>query len=62
MDSAHHEPVARQSWLDDKHQVIACATVIALAAMIFLPKDGALQIAGNVVSGLFGVAVGRAIK
>jgi hypothetical protein len=54
----------QESWIrtiDDKYMVIVCATLIAGLAMFLLPNEGAMQIAGNVVSGLFGVAVGRSM-
>ncbi len=45
---------------DDKALVILAVTIIALAAMWRLPD--AENIITSVVSGLFGVAVGRALK
>ena len=45
---------------DDKNLVILCVTVILLASMFGLSDPA--QIISNGVAGLFGVAVGRAVK
>lgn len=45
---------------DDKIWVIISAAAIAIFAMIYLPDP--VQIVSNVVTGLFGVAVGRGMK
>lgn len=47
---------------DDKNLVILCATLIVVAAMAFLPGIEATTIATSGLTGLFGVAVGRAMK
>jgi len=47
---------------DDKDLVIVCATIIAIMSMFFLGSDGGTTIVGNVITGLFGVAVGNAMK
>lgn len=44
---------------DDKDLVIICATIIALASM-WMMKDA--TIISNVVTGLFGVAIGKQLK
>jgi hypothetical protein len=44
--------------IDDKHWVIVCATIIGIMSFFF-PETA---IAQNVVTGLFGVAVGKAIS
>jgi len=46
--------------MDDKQSVILAVTVIALASMWAQPADTTLLVA--VVSGLFGVAVGKVLK
>ena len=47
--------------VDDKFLVIICATVLAgIAMLIDIPPDS-VPIVTGVVSGLFGVAVGRAV-
>lgn len=49
--------------MDDKLTVIICVTIIALACLVagyFKAITGPDQIVGNIVSGLFGVAMGRA--
>jgi hypothetical protein len=45
--------------MDDKTLVILSVTVIALAAMVAMPSENIIT---AIVSGLFGVAVGRAAK
>ena len=42
---------------DDKDIVIICATLLACVAMFILPDAG--QVVSNVITGLFGVAVGK---
>ena len=44
---------------DDKTLVILCATFLAGMAMVLPGMAGADAIVGNVITGLFGVAVGR---
>ena len=46
---------------DDKTLVVVCATVIAIVCIFAMP-DQAQNIVGNVVTGLFGVAVGKALN
>ncbi len=46
--------------MDDKVIVIICATLIVLCAM-FQMKDAAATIVNSGLTGLFGVAVGKAI-
>lgn len=46
--------------IDDKTTVILCATLIALCSLWWL--DSPETVISNVVTGLFGVAVGRAIN
>jgi len=43
---------------DDKLHVIWCVTIIGLASMYFLPEPA--MVINSIISGLFGVAVGRA--
>ena len=48
--------------MDDKLAVIVCVTIIALACLFaghFNVLDSPDYIVGNIVSGLFGVAMGR---
>ena len=45
---------------NDKGLVIVCAFLLAMTSLILLGVDG-LPIVGNVVSGLFGVAVGKTL-
>ena len=47
--------------INDKNLVIVCATAIALVAVGILGEP-ALGLAANVVSGMFGVAVGKTLK
>lgn len=47
--------------VDDKGLVIICATLLGMTALVLLGVEG-MTIAGNVISGLFGVAVGRAFS
>lgn len=49
------------STVDDKNLVVVCATAIAVIGMALMGEP-ALGLAANVVSGLFGVAVGKALK
>lgn len=44
--------------IDDKITVIVCVTAIALS-LIWTRSDMAAAITSNIISGLFGVAVGR---
>ena len=46
--------------LDDKIIVIIAVTLLGAFSMFFL--EGAEQIVSNIVSGLFGIAVGRGLK
>ena len=46
--------------LDDKIIVIIAVTLLGALSMFFL--EGAEQIVSNIVSGLFGIAVGRGLK
>ena len=46
--------------IDDKIMVIVCVTGLAVLAMFQLTDPAA--VVNSVVSGLFGVAVGKAIK
>jgi len=46
---------------DDKTAVIVCATALALA-LIFTGNEAAANITSAIVTGLFGVAVGRQSK
>lgn len=48
----------QETEIGDKNLVIVCATAIALVAMSLM-GESALGLAANVVSGLFGVAVGK---
>ncbi len=45
--------------LDDKTLVILAATVIALVSMFILSDPE--QVVGNIVTGLFGIAVGKSL-
>lgn len=45
--------------VDDKTSVILCATIIAVLCIFFLPDPH--TIISNAMTGLFGVAVGRAL-
>lgn len=47
--------------ISDKNLVIVCATVIAMTAINLLGVES-LGVVGNVISGMFGVAVGKALK
>lgn len=47
--------------MDDKDLVIICTTILAFTAMILMGVD-AKEIVSNVVTGLMGVAVGKALK
>ena len=47
---------------DDKNLVILCATLIVMAAIFGLPGIDAANIANSGLTGLFGVAVGKAMK
>jgi hypothetical protein len=42
---------------DDKDLVIISTTVIAILAMLYMPES--LNLVTNIVTGLFGVAVGQ---
>ena len=46
---------------NDKGLVIVCAFLLAMTSLVLLGVDG-LPIVGNVISGLFGVAVGKSLK
>ena len=46
--------------VDDKNLVIVAAAAIALVGLFQLEPDSAASLANSIVSGLFGVAVGRA--
>lgn len=46
---------------NDKGLVIVCATLLAMTSLILLGAEG-LTIVGNVISGLFGVAIGKSLK
>lgn len=46
-------------WLDDKTQVILCVTLLGVLAM-FAYGDAGTNLLDNIITGLFGVAVGRA--
>ena len=48
--------------IDDKIQVIWAVTLLAIVAMIALQGSAAANIVNSVVSGLFGVAVGKSLK
>ena len=45
--------------LDDKDKVIIAAAAIALTSLFQLEPDSASSIVNSIVSGLFGMAVGR---
>ena len=47
--------------IDDKFLVIICATVLAGAAMVVDIKPESVPIVTGVISGLFGVAVGKSL-
>jgi hypothetical protein len=54
-----------QNWydrIDDKFLVIICASLLAGAAMLVDIKPESVPIVTGVISGLFGVAVGRGLK
>ena len=46
---------------DDKGLVIVCATLLGMTSLVLLGVEG-LSVVGNVISGLFGVAVGRSLS
>lgn len=48
-------------WLDDKSQVIAALLIIAILCIFFQINDNAAPIISNIISGLLGVAIGRAL-
>ena len=48
--------------LDDKIQVIWAVTILGLVAMAMLGNASATTIVGNIISGLFGIAVGKTLK
>ena len=48
-------------WLDDKSQVIASLLIIAILCIFFQIGDNAAPIISNIISGLLGVAIGRAL-
>ena len=50
-------------WLDDKSQVIAALFVIAILVILFNSNitDQVSSILSNIISGLLGVAIGRAL-
>ena len=45
--------------LDDKILVILCATLLGVAAMYFFEATDSTTIVSSVVTGLFGVAIGK---
>lgn len=47
--------------LDDKILVILCATAIGLTAMFFYSPESSTTIVSSVVTGLFGVAIGKSL-
>ena len=48
--------------MDDKVLVIGCATIIALATMIFYPIADSATIITQIITGLFGVAIGKSMN
>ena len=48
-------------WLDDKTQVIIAVTFLGVLLMVTMP-DVASDHFDAIVSGLFGVAIGKAVK
>ena len=47
--------------LDDKILVILCATAIGVTAMFLYAPKNSTTIVSSVVTGLFGVAIGKAL-
>jgi hypothetical protein len=47
--------------INDKNLVILCATILAVVCVITLGAD-ALGVVGNALTGMFGVAVGKALN
>ncbi len=43
---------------DDKNLVILCVTILGITAMVVFGSD-ALAVVNSIISGLFGLAVGR---
>jgi hypothetical protein len=53
-----------QKWydrIDDKFLVIICATILGGISMFIYPETDSNVIVSSVVSGLFGVAVGKSL-
>ena len=48
--------------MDDKLAVIFCASAIALFSLFLLPPTQSSVLVGNIISGLFGVAVGKSLE
>ena len=46
---------------NDKGLVIVCATLLGMTSLVLLGAEG-LTVVGNVISGLFGVAVGKSLS
>jgi len=47
---------------DDKDLVILAVLILGVMAMLALPDANASNIVGNIVSGLFGIAIGKRLK
>jgi len=49
-------------WFDDKSQVILALFVIAVLCILEPPDESVVNIVNNIISGMLGLALGRATK